>query len=121
VSEALAAVSTIATETSEVSLEMSSAAEEVGGSVETIADVANANSAANDATSATARHLTVGVRDVGQRAELLAATAEQLRSLVRHFRTAEDASAPAGPAPVVPRRRAADWNRDLRSLDGGRY
>ncbi len=120
VSEALAAVSTIATETSDVSREMSNAAEEVGGSVETIADVANANSAANDATSATARHLTVGVRDVGQRAELLAATAEQLRGLVRHFRTVDEPTAAPEPVPVVPRRRASDWSRELRSLDGGR-
>jgi methyl-accepting chemotaxis protein len=121
VSEALAAVSTIAAETSAVSREMSDAAEEVGGAVETIADVANANSAANDATSATARHLTVGVRDVGQRAELLAATAEQLRGLVRHFQTSTDQAAQHEAAPVTPRRRASDWNRELRSIDGGRH
>jgi hypothetical protein len=39
---------------------------------------------------------------------------------VRHFRTVDEPAARPEPVPVVPRRRASDWSRELRSLDGGR-
>jgi methyl-accepting chemotaxis protein len=131
--DAMASISAIVEEGSAATEEMAAQASQVGESIESIASAAEQSSGATRQVSASSEEMAAQVADVSEQAEVLARTASEVRALLAQFRVEESAceaeSAAASPAeekaradsPVVPRRRANDWQVAARpSREGSR-
>ena len=100
-------IAQIAAETNESAARMSSAADVVGQSVESIAAISQENSASAEEVSAATEEMSAQAEEVVASAATLAEMAQQLDELVARFRlTSADTE---GSANIILRRRASDW------------
>ncbi len=100
-------IAEIATDTNDSAAIMSSVADTVGQSVESIAAISEENSASAEEVSAATEEMSAQAEEVVASAASLAHMAAALDELVARFRLESGESAALGN--VIPRRRASDW------------
>jgi methyl-accepting chemotaxis protein len=106
-------IAEIAEETNESATRMTSAADVVGQSVESIAAISQQNSASAEEVSAATEEMAAQAEEVVASAATLSEMAQQLDELVARFRL--QAGDAAGPTSVIQRRRASDWQAPTES------
>jgi methyl-accepting chemotaxis protein len=100
-------IAEIATDTDNSAVTMSSAADTVGQSMQSIAAISEENSASAEEVSAATEEMSAQAEEVVASAASLAEMAAALDELVARFRL--EAGEPTVPGNVIPRRRASDW------------
>ena len=110
-------IAEIAADTNESAARMSSAADVVGQSVESIAAISQENSASAEEVSAATEEMSAQAEEVVASAATLSEMAQQLDELVARFRLRSEDAVSSGN--VIQRRRASDWQMttDLRRVE----